>query len=126
MEEISLDRRKTKTQGINQRWLDGLNMNSRLRPQRLTSEDLHIWRDIDKKSKSNKPWAWGMIQDRRDADLMKSAQESPLARFISNHIDVDSRAASMVTSESNGHRWLLVRCTKHEFYPDQPDITNCA
>lgn len=74
------------------------------------------WRDVP---------GWARAADRRDADLMLWAQQSPLARFISTPVG-EHWAVSMVAFASLVYRWRLVRCKRDEVYPDQPDITNCA
>ncbi len=55
-------------------------MKPRLHSALLTDEDLQIWVRIEacwNGDRHTKPWAWGMTQDRRDAELMLEAQQHP-------------------------------------------------
>lgn len=96
----------------------------------LTFEDLDIWFAVIRRFRplTLAPVAVSresIAADRRDAELMLWAQQSPQARFISTPVGAHW-VVSMVAFASLVYRWRLVRCGRDPFYPNQPDITNCA
>jgi len=102
-------------------------MKPRLPPAPWTPEDTDIWVRVLKRR--GVYWYGTLLQyfqggDRRDADLMLLAQQSPLARFVD--IVGEHWAVSMVPFASAVYRWKLVRLRPDPHYGLEFNISNCA